>query len=102
MWERRETMGRYFMKLDNNLLKELKRHFQEKYPNIDFGIELLINVYNSGYPNGALITYFTPDNGDLLNIELHDEDMIITTISEEGDRTFSDFLKTKNAKVTKM
>jgi hypothetical protein len=95
------TMGRYFMKFDNNFLKELKSYFQEKYPNIDFGIELLVNVYNSGYPNGALITYFTPD-GDLLSIELHDEDVIITTFSEESDKTFSDFLETKDAKVTKM
>jgi len=94
-------MGRYFMKFDNNFLKELKSHFQEKYPNIDFGVELLINVYNSGYPNGALITYFTPD-AQLLSIELHDEDVIITTFSEESEKTFLDFLKTKNAKITKM
>jgi len=94
-------MKRYVMRFDNDILKELKKYFQEKYPDIDFGVELLINSYDYGYPNGALITYFTPD-AQLLSIELHDEDMVITTLSEEGDKTFSDFLKTKNAKITKM
>jgi hypothetical protein len=94
-------MARYVMRLDNDILKELKGYFKEKYPNIDFGVELLLNAYDFGYPNGALITYYTPDE-NLLNIELHDEDMVVTTLSEEGEKTFLDFLKTKNAKITQM
>ena len=86
---------------DPNILSELKKHFKQKYPDMDYSLEILVNVYDTGYPNGALITYYTP-NSNLLRIELHDEDMTVTTLSEDGEKTFLDFLKTKNAKITQM
>jgi len=88
----------YLLKFYDGIHKELKEFFKYRYPDIDYGIDILVNSYNSGYPNGVVITFYTPETL-LIRLELHDDDIFVTPLSDQGRKTFLAFLKTKKAKI---